>query len=79
MQKVIIKKYANNKLYIPRGNTEKPGYISLPNVIDIIRSGKSVVVVDNVTGEDITDRMLKSALEYVTMGTEQLERIIRGV
>ena len=34
---VIIKKYANNKFYIGKGNTEPVGYISLTNIIDIIR------------------------------------------
>lgn len=78
MTPVIIKKYSNRKLYIPKGNTEPVGYIELPRILEIIRSGKSVTVIDNKTGEDLTERTLKAAIEYLPMSVEELERLVRG-
>lgn len=78
MNQVIIKKYANNKLYITKGNTEPTGYVTLPQIVEIIRKGKSVKVVDNVSGEDITSKMLKSALESVEVSVEKLMELLRG-
>lgn len=78
MTPVIIKKYSNRKLYIPKGNTEPVGYIELPRILEIIRSGKSVTVIDNKTGEDLTERTLKAAIEYLPISVEELERLVRG-
>ena len=78
MDLVIIKKYSNNKLYISRGNTEPVGYINLTGMIDIIRKGKNVRVVDQVTSEDITGQTLKACLDFVEIGESELVRIIRG-
>lgn len=78
MSPVIIKKYANQKLYIPQGNTEPAGRTTLTKIIDIIKAGKPVRVVDNVSGEDITERVLKSALEYIPMDAAKLMGLIRG-
>ncbi|HEX2859297.1 MAG TPA: polyhydroxyalkanoate synthesis repressor PhaR [Alphaproteobacteria bacterium] len=47
---IIIKKYANRRLY----NTETSTYITLHDLADIIRSGKAVEVVDAKTGADLT-------------------------
>lgn len=75
---VLIKKYLNKKLYIAKGNTEPTGYTNLQGIIDIIRKGKSVKVVDVVTGEDITTNILTSTLEYVNLSVDKLEELIRG-
>ena len=77
MQVVIIKKYANNKLYIGQGNTEPVGYINLHGVISIIRKGKDVKVIDRVSGEDITAKVLKPALEHVEISVERLMELLR--
>ncbi|MBI1309064.1 MAG: polyhydroxyalkanoate synthesis repressor PhaR [Proteobacteria bacterium] len=47
---VIIKKYANRRLY----NTETSTYITLVDLAEIIRQGRNVEVVDAKTGEDLT-------------------------
>lgn len=47
---VIIKKYANRRLY----NTETSTYITLADLADIIRKGQNVEVVDAKSGEDLT-------------------------
>jgi polyhydroxyalkanoate synthesis regulator protein len=75
---VIIKKYANNKLYISRGNTEPVGYINLTGVIDIIRKGKDVKVIDQVSGEDITIQTLKSTLDFISVSLDRLVEVIRA-
>ena len=49
-KKVLIKKYANRRLY----NTDKSKYITLNQVSDLIREGTVVRVVDAKTGEDVT-------------------------
>lgn len=46
----VIKRYPNRKLY----NTEAKQYITLDGIAQLIRAGDDVVVVDNVTGEDLT-------------------------
>jgi len=74
----IIKKYPNNKLYIPRGNTEPVGYVTLLDLVTIIRKGKSLRVVDSKSGEDITVKVLKPALNEIDLSLEQVVSLIRG-
>ena len=52
--RVIIKKYANRRLY----NTESSSYITLDNLADMVRLGRDFVVYDAKTGEDITRSVL---------------------
>ena len=47
---VIIKKYANRRLY----DTSTSRYINLEEIATLIRNGKEVRVVDAKTGEDLT-------------------------
>lgn len=49
-----IKRYDNRKLY----DTETSEYVSLSDIADLVRSGETVEVVDNATGEDITAQTL---------------------
>ena len=49
-QPVVVKKYANRRLY----NTESSSYITLDNLADMVRQGRDFVVYDAKTGEDIT-------------------------
>lgn len=51
---VIIKKYANRRLY----NTETSAYITLEHLARLTRSGREFVVLDAKTGEDITHNVL---------------------
>jgi polyhydroxyalkanoate synthesis repressor PhaR len=50
----IIKRYGNRKLYDVAGSE----YVSLDQIATLIRTGETVEVVDNVTGEDITAQTL---------------------
>ena len=49
-KKIVIKKYPNRKLY----NTGSASYISYKDIVEMIKTGDSVSVVDNRTKQDIT-------------------------
>jgi polyhydroxyalkanoate synthesis repressor PhaR len=51
---VVIKKYANRRLY----NTETSSYITLDLLSQMTREGREFVVVDAKSGEDITHNVL---------------------
>jgi polyhydroxyalkanoate synthesis repressor PhaR len=51
---VIVKKYANRRLY----NTESSSYITLDTLADMVREGRDFVVYDAKTAEDITRSVL---------------------
>lgn len=66
---VIIKKYANRRLY----NTETSTYITQSDLAGIIRSGQNVEVVDAKTGEDLTRQTLAQIiLEEESKGAAML-------
>ena len=52
--KVVIKKYANRRLY----DTESSTYITLDRLAEMVREGREFEVVDAKTGEDITRQVL---------------------
>lgn len=49
-EKVLLKKYANRRLY----DTEKSTYVTLNQVADMIKHGRKVEVIDAKTKEDVT-------------------------
>lgn len=51
---VVVKKYANRRLY----NTESSSYITLDNLAEMVRQGRDFVVYDAKSGEDITRGVL---------------------
>ena len=51
---IIIKKYANRRLY----NTAKSTYVTLDHLAQMVRDGQDFVVNDAKTGEDITRGVL---------------------
>ncbi len=53
-QPVIVKKYANRRLY----NTESSSYITLENLAEMVRKDRDFVVYDAKTGDDITRTVL---------------------
>ncbi|MCL4685531.1 hypothetical protein KJ059_12370 [Myxococcota bacterium] len=55
---VLIKRYANRKLY----NTATSRYITLKGIADLIEAGEQVRVIDNASGEDITSVTLSQIL-----------------
>lgn len=55
---ILIKRYANRKLY----NTDTSRYITLKGIAKLLDEGEQVRVVDNETGEDITQVALSQIL-----------------
>ncbi|MFK7942263.1 MAG: polyhydroxyalkanoate synthesis repressor PhaR [Paracoccaceae bacterium] len=53
-KKVVIKKYANRRLY----NTSKSSYVTLDDLAKMVRDGEDFGVFDAKTGEDITRSVL---------------------
>jgi len=51
---VVVKKYANRRLY----NTESSSYITLDNLAEMVRLGRDFVVYDAKSGDDITRSVL---------------------
>jgi len=51
---VVIKKYANRRLY----NTQKSAYVTLEHLAQMVRDGQDFVVTDAKSGDDITRSVL---------------------
>jgi polyhydroxyalkanoate synthesis repressor PhaR len=67
---VLIKRYANRKLY----NTETSRYITLKGIADLLESDQEVKVIDNESGEDITS----VTLSQILVDTERDGRTVSG-
>ena len=76
---VVIKKYANRRLY----DTETSAYITLEDLCQRVKDGKDFIVVDAKTGQDITQQVLTQIIfEQETKGfhllpTNFLRSVIR--
>ncbi len=64
-----IKRYANRRLY----DAETSKTITLEDVADCIRAGYEVKVVDNISGEDITAKVLGQTFLKIFMENQNLE------
>lgn len=53
-----IKRYANRKLY----DTEESHYVSLQDILRLVREGDDIEVIDSRTGEDLTSVTLAQAM-----------------
>lgn len=68
-ERVIIKKYANRRLY----NTAKSSYVTLDDLSKMVRQGQDFAVFDAKTGEDITRSVLTQIIfEEEAKGTSML-------
>ena len=67
---VLIKRYANRKLY----NTATSRYITLKGIAELIEHGEEVQVRDNESGEDITS----VTLSQILVDTERSNRSVSG-
>lgn len=63
----VIKRYANRKLY----DCTAKRYIKLEELAELVKSGKEVKIIDNLTGEDITSVTLSKVLSEVISDTKQ--------
>ena len=77
--KVIIKKYANRRLY----NTRKSSYVTLDDLSKMVRDGEDFAVFDAKSGDDITRSVLtqiiveEEAKEQNMLPTNFLRELIR--
>ena len=67
---VLIKRYANRKLY----NTQTSRYITLKGIAELLEQDEEVRVIDNETGEDITS----ITLSQILVDTERSNREVSG-
>jgi polyhydroxyalkanoate synthesis repressor PhaR len=66
---VIIKKYANRRLY----NTDTSTYVTLEDLAEMVRSERDFVVYDAKTGDDLTHSVLTQIIvEQESRGTNLL-------
>jgi polyhydroxyalkanoate synthesis repressor PhaR len=66
---VIVKKYANRRLY----NTDTSTYVTLEDLAEMVRSERDFVVYDAKTGEDLTHSVLTQIIvEQESRGTNLL-------
>jgi polyhydroxyalkanoate synthesis repressor PhaR len=65
---VIIKKYANRRLY----NTQSSSYITLDHLAKLTREGVDFKVLDAKTGADITHQILTQIIMEEEAGGEQM-------
>jgi polyhydroxyalkanoate synthesis repressor PhaR len=65
---IIIKKYANRRLY----NTDASAYVTLDDLRALVRDGVIFVVQDAKTGEDLTRSVLTQILVEAEQGEESL-------
>lgn len=68
-ERVVIKKYANRRLY----NTASSSYVTLDHLADMVRKGIDFVVYDAKTNEDITRSVLTQIIfEQENQGSQSL-------
>lgn len=78
-EKIIIKKYANRRLY----NTQTSTYVTLDSLAEMVRGGQEFEVVDAKTGDDITRQVLAQIIfdeeskETALLPTTFMKELIR--
>ncbi|MDA0712819.1 MAG: polyhydroxyalkanoate synthesis regulator DNA-binding domain-containing protein [bacterium] len=75
-QKIVIKRYKNRKLY----DMSSSSYITLAYVSELVKHGHEVMVIDEMTGEDITQVILAHVLLEEEKKVAKIpERLLRGI
>ena len=74
MEKRLIKRYTNRKLY----DTMLHKYITLTQVISYVKEGYNIEVIDNDTNRDLTNYVLMSSLSAIKIDSETLKTIINN-
>src|SRR5947209_15942657 len=68
-ERVVIKKYANRRLY----NTASSSYVTLEHLAEMVREGTDFVVYDAKTNEDLTRSVLTQIIfEEENSGSQNL-------
>lgn len=78
-QQLVIKRHGNRRLY----NTETKGYISFEDLVELVREGRDLRVVDSTTKDDVTKAVLIQVIleeeknKKTILPTEFLFQILR--
>ncbi|MBK6799056.1 MAG: polyhydroxyalkanoate synthesis regulator DNA-binding domain-containing protein [Acidobacteria bacterium] len=56
--RVVIKRYGNRRLY----NTETSAYVNYQDLVDLIREGNDILVIDSRTKADVTKSVLMQVI-----------------
>ena len=68
-----IKKYSNRKMY----STKISKYVELAYIIDLVKMDDAFIVIDNKTKEDITQKVLRTALTTVKLDSATVVNLLR--
>ena len=71
---ITIKRYSNRKLYIVGSN----GYTTLTEILTLVKENKDFQVIDSDTGNDITDKTLRSAIGRSNVSVTALLSAVRS-
>jgi len=69
-----IKKYPNRKLY----STMLKKYVTLPYIIDLVKTSQKFMVIDNKSKKDITQLTIKQTIPLLDLPTSTLTMLIKG-
>lgn len=72
MKTMKIKRYSNRKLY----STNDSKYVTLPEIATEMKAGTTINVVDNATGKDITNTVLKAIVPTIELDNDALVNLI---
>jgi polyhydroxyalkanoate synthesis regulator protein len=76
---IRIVKYANRKLYAPSGEVaDSGGYVTLKDIVELVRKGNTVQIEDNGTSADVTDKVMLEALKFANVKTKDVLALIRN-
>ncbi len=63
MKEIILKRYENRRIY----NLQQKKYVNLNDINEMIKKGEKVVIIDNKTGEDITNQILLQIIYNIAL------------
>lgn len=76
---IRLVKYTNRKLYAPSGEvTDHGSYITLKDIVELVRKGNTVQIQDNDTSADITDKVMLEVLKFANVKTTDVLALIRN-
>jgi polyhydroxyalkanoate synthesis regulator protein len=84
---ITIFKYNNRKLYLPKGQVAAAGYLTMPEIADLIRQGNDIQVLDKSrdkvgaptgkNGQDITSDVLKQVFTTLDVQNDTIIELIK--
>ena len=73
-QTITLTKYNNRKIY----SSELSKYVNLDEILNTVKSGISIRIVEKDTGTDVTNEVLTMALvRYNPLSQEQIRNLLK--